>query len=270
MDSDTLYHYCSVDTFDSILKKKEIWLSNTRFMNDLQEGRYIHELIRQGVKDDDEFVNFATNYKRIYGEAYVACFSENGDLLSLWERYANACRGFAIGFDKALLEELLAQITSDEPDEHDSSEGINLIKINYSKDVADLYGKLKKSYPSMFKKVPKHSLTMESFRNEDFGKTLWIYKHPFFDQELEHRIIYLPDKFKESNRDILGNKVSRLTCDGICDHFPLRFSTVENIVVRVVIGPLNKAGKSVIEGYLKNIGSSIAEVTYSDGCGVIK
>lgn len=267
MDSDTLYHYCSFETFDRILQTKEIWLSNTRFMNDLQEGKYILEMIRQ-VATDDEFVNFETNYERVYGKAYVACFSENGDLLSLWERYANACRGFAIGFNKVLLQELLDQLTSDEPDEHDRSEGINLIKINY--DAPDFYGKLMESCPSMFREMPKDRLTMEIFKNKDFGKTLWTYKNPFFAQEFEHRIIYLPDKFKESNQNILGDKVSRLTCDGICDHFPLKFSSVENIVVQVVMGPLNKAKKSDIEGYLKNIGFSVTEVTYSSGCGVIK
>ncbi len=269
MDSDILYHYCSVDTFDKIIQSKEIWLSNTRFMNDLQEGKYIREMIRQAAADN-EFVNFGENYERIYGEAYVACFSENGDLLSLWERYANACRGFAIGFNKALLEELLDKLTSDDSDEQDRSEGINLIKINYAKDATDLYQKLKKSYPSMLRRVPTDHLTMAGFKNEDFGKTLWTYKNPFLAQEFEYRIIYLPGKFKESNRNILGDKASKLTSDGMCYHFPLKFSSVEDIVAQVVIGPLNKVERSVIEDYLKDIGFPVTEVTCSDGCGVIK
>lgn len=272
MVSDIIYHYCSSEIFHKIIQTKEIWLSNARFMNDLHEGKYIRGLIHH-IAAGDEPTNFATNYERIYGEAYVACFSEKKDLLSLWERYADACRGFAIGYNKAGLEGLLDQLTSDEPDEHDRSEGINLLKVDYPEKADELYNKLKEECPSMFKKIPNDCLTMDGFINQGFSHMLWTYKNPFFVEECEHRIIYIPGKFKESDQNIRGTKAFRPTRQRICDHFPLKFSAVKGViagvVAEVVIGPLNTTEKSVAKDYLTSTGFPDTEVTYSKGCGVI-
>jgi len=269
MASDIIYHYCSAESFYKIIQTKEIWLSNVRFMNDLQEGKYIREAIRQ-VADGEEADNFKKNHKRIYGSAYVSCFSEDNDLWSQWERYADACKGLAIGFCKKQLEILLDTLSSDEPDTLDRKEDINLIKIGYLKKRC-LHNRLKEKSPSMFEAIPSDRLTMDGFKNDDFGKTLWTYKNPFFKQEKEHRIVYLlPNNGWASNDKILKPKAYHLTNGGVCDHYPLNFAADNGVVVSVIMGPLTANKKSVVKGYLKDAGLPGAEVSYSDGRGVIR
>ena len=269
MASNIIYHYCSAESFYKIIRTKEIWLSNVRFMNDLREGKYVRDVIRKAAESGAESVNFTKNHKRVYGQAYVACFSEHEDLFSQWERYANACRGFAIGFFKVQLETLLDMLSPSGPDTLDRCEGINLVKIKYA-DKESLYQKLKEDCPSMFKLVAEDRLTMDGFINEDFAKTLWAYKNPFFCQEDEHRIIYLPSKGWVSNPEVLGSKAYHSIGAGIRDCYPLKFASVNGIVARVVLGPLTATKKMIVQDYLKDAGLLDVEVRYSDGRGVIK
>lgn len=38
---DTIYHYCSMATFMSIVENHSFWLTDTRCMNDTLEGKWI-------------------------------------------------------------------------------------------------------------------------------------------------------------------------------------------------------------------------------------
>src|ERR1700732_2066173 len=90
--SQTIFHYCSVDVFWSIITKKEIWLSDIFTMNDASEltwGRGVFaDVVREnhGLFDDDfRYVMIA----HVYGidphvRPLTGSFSANGDLLSQW------------------------------------------------------------------------------------------------------------------------------------------------------------------------------------------
>lgn len=271
MDSHILYHYCSLETFSKIIQTKEIWLCNARAMNDLSEGKYVCDVVNKFGQGGIESVNFQKNHGRIYGKAYIACFSGKEDLFSQWERYADACKGFAIGFRKERVKKLLDELPSDEPDTLEPC--INLEEVDYLSDEEnkrEFYEKLIKDFPSMFKQVCEDRLTMERFKNDDFGSMLWSYKNPFFRQENEYRIIYLPDKGGTPNSDILGTKAYRLTREGMQDYYPLKFNSDSGIIAEVMIGPLNKNEKSLVKDYLETNGYSGFKVLNSDGCGVIR
>ena len=49
-----LYHYCSMETFKSIIEKKELWLCNARHSNDSAELQYIMYIAKQMKKDKKE------------------------------------------------------------------------------------------------------------------------------------------------------------------------------------------------------------------------
>jgi hypothetical protein len=48
---DILYHYCSVDTFQSIILSKTLWLSDLSKSNDSKEGKIAVERLSQWLKE---------------------------------------------------------------------------------------------------------------------------------------------------------------------------------------------------------------------------
>lgn len=124
-----LYHYCSVETFKSIIENKTIRVSDCSKTNDFAETKWITTLIADVliklIEDDAEFCNiykisenkiqllreqiertinavYYTNTR--YMMTFVACFSEDGDLLSQWRGYADDAQGISIGFYKPILQ----------------------------------------------------------------------------------------------------------------------------------------------------------------------
>ena len=109
MKSNILYHYCSNEKAYNILKGKTIRLSDIIKSNDSFEMNILFP------EFFDELLNIYNNfngfdYEFCYNEksgnisTYVACFSEEGDLLSQWRGYANDAQGVALGFDFTMLE----------------------------------------------------------------------------------------------------------------------------------------------------------------------
>lgn len=104
--NETIYHYCSLDAFMSIIESKCIHLSNNYTVNDYTEnrifdilyGRIAEKLLEKGVPEK--------SIERIYSDfilnnsqpVYIGSFSKKRDLLSQWRGYADNCNGVAIGF----------------------------------------------------------------------------------------------------------------------------------------------------------------------------
>lgn len=110
----TLYHYTSIDAFMSIMKNRDFWISNMRFMNDSQEfvnGRDIFiKVIQERLCNENEKVKsfllklqdicksdissgiFKINSKDIFSLS----FCSNGDILTQWQFYGE--EGVSIGF----------------------------------------------------------------------------------------------------------------------------------------------------------------------------
>ncbi len=114
-----VYHYCSLDSFYSIIKNSTIRLTNISKSNDRDEIRYCFDAFEDTLRKS--CMEFAQKYidnievKKFFSEIdydslvsravinesliyYVACFSSEADLLSQWRGYANDGKGIAIGF----------------------------------------------------------------------------------------------------------------------------------------------------------------------------
>ena len=96
-----LYHYCPVDAFIKIVTNKTMWLTNLFFMNDSQEHFWLRTKARkhlqeqiQGNPDDFgyDYIDSILKQESMH-EIYCACFSEQGDLLSQWQAYADDGKG---------------------------------------------------------------------------------------------------------------------------------------------------------------------------------
>lgn len=98
LSNNIVYHYCSVDTFLSIINSNKIWLSSSLTTNDFLENQLI--LLKLEKILNEENSKYKENFKRFYEHfrinvtsTFVSCFSENGDLLSQWRAYANDVYG---------------------------------------------------------------------------------------------------------------------------------------------------------------------------------
>jgi hypothetical protein len=106
-----LYHYTSLDGVVGIVSSSKIYASDARFMNDASELDYAAELISDVVESVSEEVTdeplkhllprrrgFANSFE--YGDrAFVACFCEQGDMLSQWKGYGRGDAPASLGFD---------------------------------------------------------------------------------------------------------------------------------------------------------------------------
>lgn len=129
MESNIVYHYCSVETFLNIIRNHTLRLSDLCSSNDKAEMKVLlgdleNEILNQYRKRDDflETViygmdvdeSFEFILKKVISKMdnntnqmlFGICFSEKGDLLGQWREYADKGTGIAIGFNLEWLQKL--------------------------------------------------------------------------------------------------------------------------------------------------------------------
>ena len=93
-----------------MLKSQRVWATNTRFLNDPTEGDYAAAVVREVLQEQKSHyapslfnsvcrgIDKMLNYYEKDDDEYIACFCENGDLLSQWRGYGAIGNGYALGF----------------------------------------------------------------------------------------------------------------------------------------------------------------------------
>lgn len=112
-----LYHYTNDVGLKGILEHGSLWLTDAFSLNDPAELRHgfshaIDTLNQRAASGPRERKIFAKQFERFSidkgveeaAHFFVGCFSASGDDLGQWRAYADNGRGFALGFDTALLE----------------------------------------------------------------------------------------------------------------------------------------------------------------------
>ena len=130
-----IYHYTGAKGLYNILKSKTLYFTESSYLNDSSEGKYIYSLVEKCLdssgycdgfkKDVTKFIlnecteNDSCNSKydlRIFNRTspeqytpknkyFLCCFSENNDSLPMWNYYTkeNNSAGYCIGFYISLL-----------------------------------------------------------------------------------------------------------------------------------------------------------------------
>ena len=133
----TVYHYCSVESFYSIISNSTLRLSDIDKSNDYMERKWLQRFILETALEEYEknpfpfsFEDGGTEYngrdavreligfelkstgQHWYDDfiTYAICFSERGDSLSQWRGYADDGSGVCIGFRADKLREKLVDI----------------------------------------------------------------------------------------------------------------------------------------------------------------
>lgn len=124
-----IYHYCSNTVLESILKNKQLWMSDIANSNDYNEIRILIPKLFYMIEDLYRNQAFSFKYKEHNGiegivdiltdvsqfinntydsgslTSFVSCFCEKGDVLSQWRGYANDGKGCSVGFSLKDLKE---------------------------------------------------------------------------------------------------------------------------------------------------------------------
>lgn len=100
----TIYHYTSAPGFQGIIENRELWLTNTEFVNDITECKMLQEEAKNGLFNEEE-LSFNKYLKErwkdfICGKEsnnyYIASFSKESDSLEQWRAYGSFCIGFDV------------------------------------------------------------------------------------------------------------------------------------------------------------------------------
>jgi hypothetical protein len=108
--SETIFHYTTTSGLVGILTHHELWASDCQLLNDGTELSYARDFFFAEVKKLKLKPLMDGGY-RVAGpsldmfKVFIACFCEEGDLLSQWRGYG-IDQGYALGFNTAQLQAL--------------------------------------------------------------------------------------------------------------------------------------------------------------------
>lgn len=124
--STLLYHYTDGTALASIVEHTNLRATDFRYLNDRFELNYAwRKFVRRLVRLSEQAGSYnpawhnqldaldlmgARNLLDIDDPVFVACFSELGDDLSQWRGYGDHGRGFALGFDRDLIDPIQVPI----------------------------------------------------------------------------------------------------------------------------------------------------------------
>jgi hypothetical protein len=246
---ETLYHYCGVSAFFSIMTNKQLWLSNATCMNDYTEHKRVYDRVKNRLLDliPGENPHVAALVNELPGNIspYVFCLSSNGDSLSQWRAYTGDGAGFVIGFSGARLRERVRICNEEEVNEialsqvvYDDCQQEKLVQ-GIIHDYLEEAGRLQ----------PDDRDWIAMVRGEKLWNAAAICKNPGFHEEAEWRIVMMP----VSDKEVHGGISDMCFCvrkESIIPYFTLPIQ--ENLISTIWLGPKNYArdNKKLLEMFL--------------------
>ncbi len=281
---DTLYHYCSTDSFVAMIHGKAIWLSSLSLSNDTMEGRLVNRTLMRLAERDGLDTNTRDRLRDSVAfmeemfDGLGFCLSEDGDLLSQWRGYADDARGVSIGFSRAYLENLADSSKGME------TPGFSLHKVEYKTStheakVEPTYGELRRLIDEgAFKlrglrtlldtrtdeEIAEEDKRIESIQNALFFNLLGLFpqlfqlKNTAFEEELEWRLVSI------LIRNLSDNCLYRAVQNRIVPYrvFELPQNDIPAIT-EVVLGPKHETPSQVVESMLRLAGFGEVKVRRS-------
>jgi len=277
----TLFHYCSTETFVSIVSSRTIRLSSLTQSNYSQEGALILDLLIQFAKNSGLSGHLLLNLESELRWAYELfdglgfCLSEKGDLLSQWRGYADDGRGICIGFSSGALEQMGAQLREK------GERNFALKKIVYDlegqKSIAEEHFKKLKSLidegafastlgtllaPCSPEKIAAIEKSTKNARLALMIAMLKMFdiKNPAFIEEQEWRLVSFLPKAKDDD-SILKFRACN---DKIIPYFEVSLPELElPVIEKIILGPKHQSPSHVAEQLLIANGFGKVEITKS-------
>lgn len=268
MSKDTVYHYCSVDTFYKIITNKELWMTDITKSNDSKELQFAVEnftrILKQRIKSkEDKFVplmmfeQFWEEFNKVDKLFHICCFSKDSDSLSQWSMYANDATGLAVGFDKKYLQDLKKH-----------NENIDFVQVKYSlKQFSEMINQKLGELESKYINKNDYSwyLGFMHYVIDEVMRMIYIYKNHSFAQENECRLVFnskpcgcnelsgstasFNQTYIQKRVDILSDvqlsEIKHYVSRGrLVSYRPLQINNIGSIINEIVIGP-----KSIVSNH---------------------
>lgn len=254
-ENDVVYHYCSLDTFLSIIQNSKIWLSDVLKSNDKLEYLWIRNRVNDEIKvllsENKKALKIWNKFEKLGSEItnqiiYTACFSEAEDSLSQWREYAQGAEGIAIGFSKTYLRALNS----------DNRPYLTFEKVVYEaeKQSGFIKSEAKAKIETMqFKPVGHVAMELDI----DYSLEYSLHKNPSFVEEREWRIIFLSlPRRAVSDFALEGfhfSKTEFRSVNGkIVSYIELDFERIKRqLIKKIYIGPKSKVSRQDIQNVLE-------------------
>lgn len=236
-----LYHYTSLNTFLSMIKNREIWMSSTGSMNDRKETTYFIELLENELKAycrqdffEKVYAQIPLNYK------YAFCLSTEKDDAAQWERYGDSAMGVCLSFNVGELYKCLYEYKD-----------IMFNEVFYNDTIINnTYYKIVKRYFETGN-IEIYSSEEELIRHLIYAGNL--HKHKSFKNEHEIRITTMDNKAQygiEYKLQEIGNVVKKVcilkpdvmgNSSGTC---------FEKLIDGVIVGPRTQQNINILQQYI--------------------
>ena len=281
-------HYTSAEAAMGIIKNEEVWLRNTKYMNDFAEVAHGIACLRQSLTEEEagkklkEYIDkmlpglyeelilkFVSWLPQFQSKTYIFCVSEHhssDDLygkLSMWRAYGGNNPVAIVLNPSSLLGDLVDINTFLHPVDYDDPD-------NFGTQIDNLRERLEanRDYILELGKNLGGSL-FNVFR----GIAICT-KHPGFNEELEWRVVYNPT-FHPSDRvrqeiEVIGG-IPQVVCKIFLKEFSEKNSvggTIPDLFDKIIIGPTDQqivTGKA-LKKLLEEAGCEDAEerIRYSE------
>jgi hypothetical protein len=108
-----VYHYTSIEAFQKIIEKSELWLSERNCMNDVSDEEYIKGIIKQYLNPNDSPFFKGSFFDRNFitdKPQYVFSTTKDKDAAHQWLNYGNI-NPICIEFDKEALDKYFIEFS---------------------------------------------------------------------------------------------------------------------------------------------------------------
>ncbi len=272
-----LYYYCSPQVFESILKNKELWLSEVTKSNDYAEVKFFLKRLLKRLNERIQYLDATSKRdiptKKLYKDAYdmveglitigyyfAICFGASSDSLVLWREYAKSGQGFAIGMEEKKVFDYFKELGNNKlcimQDVCYDKEARKKAIDGLMKDLKDLIKHIKTS-----KDEEKEKRILEWSRKVAFEAI--HYKDSDFSVEQETRLCYtrtitdkqiLEESQKTESESHLQYVEYRVTENNCIPYMKFPFDGRLDLISKVVIGPENQSDANIIKLMLARYG----------------
>ncbi|WP_198429906.1 DUF2971 domain-containing protein [Treponema primitia] len=251
-----------------IIQSKEIWLFNTRQMNDFQETHWIDHFILEHLSENQKILGpekidmLLKQYSINNWWSYIACFSNDGDKLSQWRAYANNATGFSIGFneEKIGIEKKMPGMgghwtvgTGYHECIYDEIQQRNIVN-----SILDI------------DKLKNESNEMAAYNVMPLRFNSLVFKNPKFVEEQEIRLMHVPAVFTDNNNaSVLMGNISEVNfiCknNDISSYFKLKLEEkfTSDLISNIFMGPKCKIDIGDLQFFLAENGLKKTQIERS-------
>jgi WD40 repeat protein len=263
----TLCHYCSLESFFSIIISKRLWLTDSEYTNDRYETKWLDEIVYNifenlkstNASQIEKIKKLEEQYKRVKPKKhYLLSFSLLGDMLSQWRGYGDDGKGIAIEFSSSHKKTNLLFKTYGVY--HDKVEA-TLETDSTCFGFEEVEYKIEHTIQNIIEK------TLNNDRNYEFNAILikelsTRAKHFTFQEEQEVRLTYTPDNCTNLDGDI-KNLRYRVNDNQLIPYYEYDFSRNAQFIEKVILGPHSNVNPSELSNFLDLNGFGHVDVELS-------